>query len=69
MADASTFDEAGATCCYARSDKTWVEDPSGIRWETFRTFGEATEYGEDHSAESTPKAQATACRAPKAAAA
>lgn len=42
-----TFDEAAVTCCYARGDKTWVSDPSGVRWETFFTFGEATSYGED----------------------
>jgi catechol 2,3-dioxygenase-like lactoylglutathione lyase family enzyme len=45
----TTFDEAGATCCYARSDKSWVTDPAGVRWETFFTFGEATTYGEDAS--------------------
>jgi catechol 2,3-dioxygenase-like lactoylglutathione lyase family enzyme len=44
-----TFDEEATTCCYARSDKSWVRDPSGLRWETFHTFGEATSYGEDHS--------------------
>lgn len=26
-------------CCYARSNKAWVEDPSGIAWETFHTLG------------------------------
>jgi len=44
-AGAQTFDEAAATCCYARSDKSWVADPAGVRWETFYTFGEATTYG------------------------
>lgn len=55
-----TFDETNATCCYARSDKAWVTDPSGLRWETFHTFGEATVYGEDRGvvAES---ARTTAC--------
>lgn len=43
----TTFDETNATCCYARSDKAWVSDPSGLRWETFHTLGEATVYGED----------------------
>jgi catechol 2,3-dioxygenase-like lactoylglutathione lyase family enzyme len=46
-AGAETFDEEAATCCYARSDKSWVADPAGVRWETFHTFGEATTYGED----------------------
>jgi len=42
-----TRDQEATTCCYARSDKAWVNDPSGLRWETFHTFGEATHYGED----------------------
>ena len=43
----TTFDQDAATCCYAKSDKSWVSDPAGLRWETFFTFGEATRYGED----------------------
>ena len=43
----TTRDQESATCCYAQSDKTWVKDPSGLSWETFYTFGEATRYGED----------------------
>ena len=44
-AGATTFDEQATTCCYAQSDKSWVADPAGLRWETFYTFGEATSYG------------------------
>jgi catechol 2,3-dioxygenase-like lactoylglutathione lyase family enzyme len=47
----STFDEEAVSCCYAKGDKTWVNDPAGVRWETFFTFGEATTYGEDSKAE------------------
>jgi catechol 2,3-dioxygenase-like lactoylglutathione lyase family enzyme len=36
-----------ATCCYARSDKAWINDPAGIAWETFLTSGESTVYGAD----------------------
>ena len=43
----ATRDQQAATCCYAKSDKSWVDDPSGLRWETFHTFGEATVFGED----------------------
>lgn len=57
----TTFDEESTTCCYAHSDKSWVSDPSGLRWETFFTFGEATTYGEDKSLEAT---NAQACCAP-----
>lgn len=30
--------QEGATCCYAKSDKYWIQDPSGIAWETYRTL-------------------------------
>jgi catechol 2,3-dioxygenase-like lactoylglutathione lyase family enzyme len=43
----ATRDQEATNCCYAQSNKAWVNDPSGIRWETFFTFGEATTYGED----------------------
>ncbi len=43
----ATRDQVGATCCYARSDKSWVADPSGLAWETFHTFGGSTAYGPD----------------------
>ena len=40
------FDEGATTCCYAKSEKAWVRDPSGLSWETFHTRGESTTYGE-----------------------
>ncbi|MGH8363610.1 MAG: ArsI/CadI family heavy metal resistance metalloenzyme [Gammaproteobacteria bacterium] len=46
-AEASVAQESDAHCCYARSDKTWSTDPSGIRWESFHTRGEITTYGLD----------------------
>ena len=42
-----TRDQEATTCCYARSDKAWVNDPNGLRWETFFTFGEATADAKD----------------------
>ena len=56
-AGAETFDQEATTCCYAKSDKSWVSDPAGLRWETFYTFGEAVTYGED-LAETQAPAQA-----------
>lgn len=38
--------EAGTTCCYARSDKYWVNDPSGLAWETFHTLDTIPVFGE-----------------------
>ena len=46
-ADAVTLEETATTCCYARSDKFWAEDPQGVRWESFHTSGEATTYYAD----------------------
>lgn len=40
-ADVTTFDEGETVCCYARSDKTWVQDPAGIAWEAYRTMDDA----------------------------
>ena len=31
------------TCCYAKSEKSWIDDPAGIAWETFYTTGESTD--------------------------
>lgn len=58
----NTFDQEATTCCYAKSDKSWVMDPSGVRWETFHTLGDATTYGEDE-----PVAEIAATPAPRAA--
>ena len=57
----TTFDQEEAACCYARSDKSWVSDPSGLRWETFHTFGEATTYGEDAVPAMATATPAAAC--------
>ena len=59
----TTFDQEGTTCCYANSDKSWVTDTAGVRWETFFTHGDATSYGED---EILPTTVASACCGPKA---
>jgi catechol 2,3-dioxygenase-like lactoylglutathione lyase family enzyme len=47
QAGETTRDQESATCCYAKSNKSWVSDPAGLKWETFFSFGEATSYGED----------------------
>ena len=37
--------EHGASCCYAKSDKTWLQDPQGIAWENFHTLGSVPVFG------------------------
>lgn len=44
-ADRPLLEEGATTCCYARSEKSWIADPQGVVWETFRTTGEAVDYG------------------------
>jgi catechol 2,3-dioxygenase-like lactoylglutathione lyase family enzyme len=46
-ADARLVQEGDQACCYARADKYWVTDPTGIAWETFHTLARIPVYGED----------------------
>jgi catechol 2,3-dioxygenase-like lactoylglutathione lyase family enzyme len=46
VAGRPVLEEGATTCCYARSEKSWVSDPDGLVWEAFHTTGEATAYGE-----------------------
>lgn len=45
-ADRPVLEEGRTTCCYARSEKSWIADPDGVVWETFFTDGDATTYGD-----------------------
>jgi predicted enzyme related to lactoylglutathione lyase len=57
--------EQGETrCCYAKSEKSWIEDPAGISWETFLTAGEITDYGDGTGEREARIAKTTACCAP-----
>ena len=75
QAGGAIIEQGETTCCYAKSEKSWIDDPAGIAWETFRTTGESTVYG-DGSGENVariahekqaaccarePAAKATAC--------
>ena len=56
-AEADVLDEGATTCCYAKSEKSWVADPQGVQWETFLTTGESTIYGSnppEHQARTRP---------------
>jgi catechol-2,3-dioxygenase len=64
----ATYDKGAATCCYAESEKAWTVDPSGIRWEAFRTHGDATTYSTPRKPDAIPAAvpaAAAACCGPK----
>ncbi|MGE3770592.1 MAG: ArsI/CadI family heavy metal resistance metalloenzyme [Bdellovibrionales bacterium] len=40
-ANVATHDDGETTCCYAKSEKSWVQDPSGIAWEAYHTMEDA----------------------------
>ena len=58
-ADAAITTEKGANCCYAKSDKYWVQDPSGIAWESFRSLDTIPFYGERSHTSAAAAATAT----------
>lgn len=45
-ADRPVLEEGCTTCCYAKSEKSWISDPDGVVWEAFFTNGESTVYGD-----------------------
>ena len=45
-AGGNIIEQGETTCCYAKSEKSWIDDPAGIAWETFHTTGESTVYGD-----------------------
>jgi predicted enzyme related to lactoylglutathione lyase len=55
------------SCCYAKSEKSWIDDPAGIAWETFLTLGESTNYGDGSGERDARVAHAKACCVPEAA--
>ncbi|GIL37816.1 ArsI/CadI family heavy metal resistance metalloenzyme [Roseiterribacter gracilis] len=47
QADGAVREEGAVTCCYAKSEKSWIADPAGVEWETFLTSGDSqTWYGD-----------------------
>jgi len=68
-ADAPVFEEGATTCCYAKSEKSWINDPQGVPWETFHTTGESTTYGggaESAAPESHAATKPPPCCGPRA---
>jgi len=62
-AERPVLEEGRTTCCYAKSEKSWISDPDGVVWETFYTDGEATTYGDSPALEalSAEPAMARCC--------
>lgn len=65
-ADRPVLEEVQTTCCYAKSEKSWISDPDGIIWEAFFTNGKATSYGDSPSLDTLAGSESKCC-APRAA--
>jgi catechol 2,3-dioxygenase-like lactoylglutathione lyase family enzyme len=67
QAGTDIIEQGQTSCCYAKSEKSWIDDPAGIAWETFLTSGESTDYG-DGSGERTARiVHEAACCVPQSA--
>jgi catechol 2,3-dioxygenase-like lactoylglutathione lyase family enzyme len=67
-AGGTVIEQGETACCYAKSEKSWIDDPAGISWETFHTTGENITYG-DGSGENTARVaheKQSACCVPEA---
>jgi catechol 2,3-dioxygenase-like lactoylglutathione lyase family enzyme len=63
-ADMALLDEGETSCCYARSDKYWLTDPSGVAWEQFHTLATIPTFSEAKPAD-VPQAACCATDAPR----
>jgi hypothetical protein len=57
-------EQGNTACCYAKSEKSWIDDPAGISWETFLTSGESIDYGDGTGERVARVAHAKSCCAP-----
>jgi predicted enzyme related to lactoylglutathione lyase len=64
-AGGSVIEQGDTTCCYAQSEKSWIDDPAGIAWETFHTTGESTVYGDGSGERDARIAHEKSCCAPE----
>lgn len=63
-AGGAIIEQGQTACCYAKSEKSWIDDTAGIAWETFHTTGENTEYGDGTGERGVRVAKQKACCAP-----
>jgi predicted lactoylglutathione lyase len=66
-AGGDVIEQGQTSCCYAKSEKSWIDDPAGISWETFLTSGENTDYDDGTGEREARIAHTNACCAPQAA--
>lgn len=45
----NALEQTATACCYAESNKHWLQDPQGIAWETYHTLGSVPVFGDDNA--------------------
>lgn len=60
-ADQDMLKQEGTSCCYAKSDKYWVQDPQGIAWEAYQTLGEVPVFGDGVATQAQTQFKAACC--------
>jgi catechol 2,3-dioxygenase-like lactoylglutathione lyase family enzyme len=65
QAGGPVIEQGQTACCYAKSEKSWIDDPAGISWETFHTTGESTVYGDGSGEREARIAHEKSCCAPQ----
>jgi len=65
-AGGNIIEQGQTSCCYAKSEKSWIDDPAGIAWETFLTTGESIDYGDGTGERDARVARSQACCGPVA---
>ena len=60
-AGGNVIEQGQTNCCYAKSEKSWIDDPSGVSWETFLTTGETTDYGDGSGEREVRTAHTKSC--------
>jgi len=46
--------EDETTCCYAKANKVWAQDPDGARWEWYRVLEDSKTFGDPAPHETSP---------------
>jgi len=64
-AGGAIVEQGETSCCYAQSEKSWIDDPASISWETFHTTGESIDYGDGTGERVVRIAHEKSCCAPQ----
>ena len=54
-AELDIFDQGETECCYSRSNKAWVKDPSGIAWEAYQNMADVEVYKREAQSSCCPE--------------